>query len=148
MAFENVKMILEQMIPYVKKTGVKVESLEKGSVKLAMPHDKTNYNPMGILHAGSVFTLAETTAAALCLTTIDQGKMSFIGKEVSIRFRKPGKGDVTCEASISDEEVAKIAEEVAANGKTDGVFTCEVKDKDGNVTAESKAIFAFRKIGK
>ncbi len=148
MAFENVKMILEQMIPFVKKTGVKVESLEKGRVKLVMPHDKTNYNPLGILHAGSLFTLAETTAAALCLTSFDQGKVSFIGKEVSIRFRKPAKGDVVCEAVISEEDAAKITEESGANGKADGVLVCEIKNKDGDVTAEAKSVFAFRKVGK
>ena len=55
-----VKNLVEQLIPFVKKTGVLVEELSGDQGQAALPHDATNLNPMGILHAGATFTLAET----------------------------------------------------------------------------------------
>ena len=89
----SVKNLVEKLIPYVKKTGVVADELTATKVKLRLPHDPSNLNPMGILHAGATFTLAETAAAALCLMALGQQAM-FIGKGVDIAFKRPGKGEV------------------------------------------------------
>ena len=49
----SVKNLVEQLIPFVKKTGVVADELSATKVKLRLPHDPTNLNPMGILHAGA-----------------------------------------------------------------------------------------------
>src|SRR5258706_11635203 len=95
-----VKNLIEEMIPFVKKTGIAVDELSPTKVRLRLPHDPSNLNPMGILHAGATFTLAETTAAALALMALGGG-LTFIGKAVDIRFRRPGKGDVVATAQLT-----------------------------------------------
>src|SRR3989304_1797164 len=128
---DQVKSLVENGIPFVKKTGVKLDHAERGKVKLSLKYDPTNMNPIGIYHAGATFTLAETAGAALCLTVFDMGKVSFIGKEINIKFKKPGKGDVFCEMAISDQEVDDIMKEVTEKGRLDKSFPVQIKDKDG-----------------
>ena len=70
----SVKNLVEQLIPFVKKTGVVVDELSATKVKLRLPHDPSNLNPMGILHAGASFTLAETAAAALCVMAFGRAR--------------------------------------------------------------------------
>src|SRR4051794_8902959 len=118
----DVKNIIEQLIPFVKKTGVLAEELTATKVKLRLPSDGTNMNPMGMLHAGATFTLAETTAAALCLMSFQQRAM-FIGKKVDIAFKRPGRGDVLATAQLTPVEAQRILDEVGRAGKTDAPIT-------------------------
>src|SRR5437868_13950353 len=111
-----VKHLVEELIPFVKKTGVLVEELSATKVKLELPHDESNLNPMGILHAGATFTLAETCAAAICLTAFG-GRAMFIGKAVDIRFRRPGKGDLVAVAQLTPADAQRILDGVARDGK-------------------------------
>ena len=103
-----VRNLIEELIPFVKKTGVVTDELSATKVKLRLPHDPSNLNPMGILHAGATFTLAETCAAALCLMAFGQ-KVMFIGKAVDIRFKRPGKGDVIAIAQMTPADAQRTS---------------------------------------
>src|SRR3954463_5285693 len=100
-----VKNLIENLIPFVQKTGVVVDELSPTKVKLRLPHDPSNLNPMGILHAGGRFTLAETAAAALCVMALPG--VIFIGKGVEIKFKRPGRGDVFGVAQITPVDAQK-----------------------------------------
>src|SRR2546421_6830921 len=126
----SVKNLVEQLIPFVKKTGVVADELSATKVKLRLPHDPTNLNPMGILHAGATFTLAETAAAALCVMAIGQAAM-FIGKRVDITFRRPGKGDVAAVAQMTPVDAQRILDGVKRDGKTEAAIAVEVVDAAG-----------------
>lgn len=141
-----VKNLVEQMIPFVKKTGVLADELTPTKVRLRLPHDPTNLNPMGILHAGATFTLAETCAAALCVMALGQGVM-FIGKGVDIRFRRPGKGDVVATAQLTPVDAQKILDEAAQKGKIDAPIAVEVTDPAGEPVAAATVTMSVRKIG-
>jgi uncharacterized protein (TIGR00369 family) len=143
----SVKNLVENLIPYVKKTGVVARSLEPGQVSLALPHDATNLNPMGIVHAGASFTLAETTAAALCVMSFDVSKMTFIGKQVDIRFRRPGKGELVSRAALSAADVLSATARALEVGKHDVPITVEVTDSAGEPVATATVTMALRKLG-
>ena len=113
----SVKNLVEQLIPFVKKTGVVADELTATKVKLHLPHDRTNLNPMGILHAGATFTLAETAAAAMCVMAFGQRAM-FLGKRVDIAFKRPGKGDVFATTQLTPVDAQRILDE-AAQGRQD-----------------------------
>ncbi len=143
----SVKNLVENLIPFVKKTGVVARTLEPGKVSLGLPHDAANLNPMGIVHAGASFTLAETTAAALCVMSFDVGKLTFIGKQVDIRFRRPGKGELVSSAAISPDDLAAAAAKTAELGKHDVPITVEVTDVAGEPVATAVVTMALRRIG-
>jgi uncharacterized protein (TIGR00369 family) len=141
----SVKNLVEQLIPYVKKTGVVAEELTATKVKLRLPHDATNLNPMGILHAGATFTLAETAAAALCLMALGQQAI-FIGKRVDIAFKRPGKGEVSAVAQLTPLDAQRILDGVKRDGKTEAAFTVEVVDGGGEPVATATVTMSVRRM--
>jgi uncharacterized protein (TIGR00369 family) len=141
-----VKNLIEEMIPFVKKTGVLVEELSSTKVKLKLPHDPSNLNPMGILHAGATFTLAETAAAALCLMALGQGVM-FLGKRADIQFKRPGKGAVTATAQLTPIDTQKIVDGAMRDGKVDAPITVDVVDGGGEPVATATVTLSVRRLG-
>lgn len=142
----SVKNLVEQLIPFVKKTGVLADELSATKVKLRLPHDPSNLNPMGILHAGATFTLAETAAAAICVMAFGQRAM-FIGKRVDIAFKRPGKGDVFATSQLTPVDAQKILDEVARLGKTDAPIVVDVADGTGEPVAQATVTMSVRKLG-
>jgi uncharacterized protein (TIGR00369 family) len=141
----SVKNLVENMIPFVKKTGVLVEELTPTKVRLRLPHDTSNLNPMGILHAGATFTLAETCAASICLMALGQSAM-FIGKSVEIKFKRPGKGDLIAVSQLTPLDAQKILDGASQNGKLDAPITVEVSDPTGEPVASATVIMSVRRI--
>jgi uncharacterized protein (TIGR00369 family) len=141
-----VKNLVEEMIPFVKKVGVRVGEATSTKVRLELPHDASNLNPMGILHAGATFTLAETCAAAICLTALG-GRAMFIGKAVDIRFRRPGKGDLVAVAQLTPADAQRILDGVARDGKLDAPITVDVTDPAGEPVATATVTMSIRKTG-
>jgi acyl-coenzyme A thioesterase PaaI-like protein len=130
----SVKNLVENLIPFVKKTGVQARSLEPRAVTLALPHDASNLNPMGM-------------AAALCVMSFDVGKVSFIGKQVDIRFRRPGKGELVSKAALSEGDVTAAMAKAVEAGKHDVPITVEVTDTAGEPVATATVTMALRKLG-
>ena len=141
----SVRNLVEQLIPFVKKTGVVADELTATKVRLRLPHDPSNLNPMGILHAGATFTLAETAAAAICVMAFGQRAM-FIGKRVDIAFKRPGKGDVLATTQLTPVDAQKILDEVARLGKTDAPIVVDVADASGEPVAQATVTMSVRKM--
>jgi uncharacterized protein (TIGR00369 family) len=141
-----VKNLVENMIPFVKKTGVLVDELTPTKVKLRLPHDGSNLNPMGILHAGATFTLAETCAAALCVMALGQSVM-FIGKQVDIKFRRPGKGDAVATAQLTPADTQRLLDGAQRDGKIDAPIVVDVTDPAGEPIAQATVTMSVRKLG-
>jgi uncharacterized protein (TIGR00369 family) len=141
-----VRNLVEELIPFVKKTGVRVDELSATKVKLKLPHDASNLNPMGILHAGATFTLAETAAAALAVMALGQGVM-FLGKRVDIQFKRPGKGDVTATAQLTPIDAQRIVDGAKRDGKIDAPITVDVVDASGEPVATATVTLSVRRLG-
>ncbi len=139
-----VKNLIEQMIPFVKKVGVVCEEISPTKVRLKLPLDASNLNPMGILHAGATFTLAETCAAAICLTSLG-GKAMFIGKQVDIRFKRPGKGDAIAIAQLTPADAQKILDGVERDGKIDAPIAVDITDPAGEPIAQATVTMSVRR---
>jgi uncharacterized protein (TIGR00369 family) len=142
----DVKNIVEQLIPFVKKTGVVADELSTTKVRLRLPTDAANMNPMGMLHAGATFTLAETTAAALCLMVFHPHAV-FIGKKVEIAFKRPGRGDIFSTTQLTPVDAQRILDEVKRNGKTDAPFAVDVVDATGEPVATATVTMSVRRLG-
>ena len=140
-----IKQLIEEMIPFVKKTGVVAEELSATKVKLRLPHDPSNLNPMGILHAGATFTLAETAAAALCLMAFGQ-KVMFLGKSAEIKFKRPGKGDLLAVAQLTPVDAQRILDGAQRDGKLDAPLLVEVTDPSGDPVAQATVTMSVRRI--
>ena len=109
---EMARVFTEEKIDFVKRCGLRAEQLEPGFVRLRMPLSG-NQNHIGTLYAGALFTLAEIPGGALFLTSFDVQRYYPLIKEMHLRFRRPATSDITVEARLSDEEIARIQDEAA-----------------------------------
>lgn len=140
------KQLVEEGIPSIKRTGLKVLEMKPGRVSLKLPL-RGNENHIGIMYAGSIFTVAETPGGALHLTTFDVTRYVPVIKHMDIRFKRPARTDVSITVEMGPEEVERINRELEAEGKSDFVLNGEVKDADGTVVAETVATYQIRRIG-
>lgn len=143
---ETLRHASENTFPFVSRCGVKVLELERGYCKMLMPFEP-NINHVGIMYAGALYTLAELPGGVIYMTSFDTARFYPIVKEMSIRFRRPAKTDVTVEVRVSDDEVARIEAEAEANGKCDFSWDTDLKDASGEVVALTHNVYQLRKIG-
>jgi acyl-CoA thioesterase FadM len=105
-----------------------------------------NTNHVGIMYAGSLFTLGELCGGVIFAASFDVTKYFPIVKEVGIKFLKPVMTDVTVVVEMSDERVKEIERQLAEKGKAEFELNLEIKDPQGEVMAAVHGTWPIRKI--
>jgi len=139
------KFMLEQGIPFVGRTEVKVLELERGYVKMMMPL-QPNLNHVGTMYAGALFTLAELPGGAIFLSTFDANQFYPLIKGMDIKFLKPATTDITVEVRLDPKAAAKIQEKANEVGKADYDWECKLEDANGQVVAVSSNRYQLRRM--
>ncbi|MFE3102143.1 PaaI family thioesterase [Nocardia tengchongensis] len=144
---EVVNSALEFTIPIAHKMGVQAEEVRPGYAATTVPIEG-NGNHFGVMYAGVLFTVAEILGGAIAISSFDTAKYFPLVKDLHVFFRKPAATDVRAEASLSEEEIARIAEEADAKGKADFILKATVTDANGVVVAETEGLYQLRTHGK
>ena len=118
----------------IKRTGIRVVALRDRYAKLLMPIEG-NVNHVGMMYAGSLFTLGEIAGGAIHVVSFDVTRLIPIVKEVKIRFRRPAMTDVTMEVELSEEEASRIQTEALKKGKANYELNLELEDASGEVVS-------------
>ena len=139
--------MLEQGIEFVKRSGLKVEALERGRVVCRMPL-ASNVNHIGTMYAGALFTLAEIPGGALFLSSFDTSKFYPIVTDLQMAFKKAVKTDATVEIRLDDAEIERIQADAQAHGKALFELCGELKNTDGEIVATSVGQYQLRQIGR
>jgi len=136
---------IEQFLPFIKRLGVTVLEAAPGTVTLKLPL-AGNENHLGIIYAGSLFSLAELTGGAISLSTFDVEKFYPVAKELSIRYWKPATSDVTVKVTLAPEELGRMKQEVETTGKTEFIVEPQLTAETGVVVATTKATYQIRRF--
>lgn len=130
-------------IPYLAAHALAVEANgEEVRVRMAPKPDLTNH--VGILHAGALFTAAET-AAGIAAWRIVPGDIAFVLlRRAEVRYTRRAEGGVEAVArvSASDAEAARSA--FAETGRADLAVEVEVADASGAAVLEASFEYALR----
>jgi acyl-coenzyme A thioesterase PaaI-like protein len=126
--------LLVNAVGAIKRTGIGVVALRDRYAKLLMPIEG-NVNHVGMMYAGSLFTLGEIAGGAVHMVSFDVTRIFPIVKEVKIRFRRPAMTDVTMEVELSAEEASRIQTEALEKGKADYELKLELEDASGEVVS-------------
>lgn len=129
----------------IKRTGIRTVALRDRYAKLLMPIEG-NLNHVGMMYAGSLFTLGEIAGGAIYLVCFDVTRLFPIVKEVKIRFRRPATTDVTMEVELSAEEASRIQTEALEKGKADYALNLQLEDANGEVVSIVDGIWQVRTI--
>jgi acyl-coenzyme A thioesterase PaaI-like protein len=145
--YTEVAGLLEGAVEAIKRTGIRVVALRDRYARMLMPIEG-NVNHVGIMYAGSLFTLGEIAGGAIHLVSFDVTRLIPIVKEVNIRFRRPATTDVTMEVELSAQEASRIETEALDKGKADFVLNLELEDANGEVVAIVGGTWQVRAIQK
>ncbi|WP_281647116.1 YiiD C-terminal domain-containing protein [Parendozoicomonas sp. Alg238-R29] len=140
---DMLKGFAEEKIEFVKRSGLKVLDAKAGYVRCLMPAEG-NGNHFGTMYAGAMFTLAEIPGGVMALACFEPGKYVPLLKNMSIKYLKPAKGDITFETLLAKDEINRIASDAQENGKADFILTGELKDSEGNVVAVTEGLYQVR----
>jgi acyl-coenzyme A thioesterase PaaI-like protein len=128
----------------IRRTGIKMLEMRDRYAKLLMPIEG-NGNHVGMMYAGSLFTIGEITGGVIAACSFDVKKYVPIVKEVSIRFRRPAMTDVTVEVSMTEDRVSDIEAEAAEKGKADFEMDIDITDASGEVVSIVHGTWQIRK---
>lgn len=143
--FKDMALLIESIVPIAQKMGIKVVAMRDRYAKLMMPPEP-NLNHIGIIYAGSLFTLGEFSGGAIFVTAFDTTKYFPIVKEVSIRYRRPGTTCMYLEVEMSEKQVVQVVERLEQDGKANFELDLELKDEQDEVCALVHGTWQLRKL--
>ena len=132
----TLRTIITETVPWIKDSGLHVEVLEVGHVKLTVPVAR-HLNHVGIVYAGTLFMLMEVAGAALFMATYGIERFVPLNKGMNIRFLKPCLTDITCELFLGPQEAEARLAPVIERGKGDWFLDMSVTDMNGTVVSTS-----------
>lgn len=142
-----VRRIAPLMIGFIRRSGVRIVTMERGHVVCQMPL-RGNKNHVGTMYAGALFTLAEFPGGVLYLSSFDQKKFFPIVTEMQIKFVAAATSDVTVEFRISEDELLTISDTAMRKGKASFQLLGELKLTDGTVVATTVGDYQLRSRSK
>lgn len=142
---EGLNRLFHELVPFLAKTGIRVEAVQRGYVKMSLPL-QGNENHMGTMYAGALFTLGEIPGGGLFMATFDSGKYILLLTEMTIRFWKKADTDVFVEASLEESEIARMERELEQSGRADYSLENRIVDARGNVVAVCSGQYQLRKV--
>lgn len=132
-------------IPFVAKTGLRCDDYAPGKITLSLPPHSSNMSHAGMVHAGAMFTLAETAGAAACATHPELQGYPLSVKSFSMQYHTGTAGLVVARAFVTNEMARSVAWGVTTTGKADMELRVELFDGVGNPVAEFTALYHLRR---
>lgn len=130
-------------IPIVHAMGVEVLHHERARTVLRLPFEP-NVNHVGMVYAGSIFTLAEVPGGVLFASIFDISRFFPIVGDMRVRFVKPAVTALLVDARMDESEIERITAELDEHGKAKWVLDQEIVDYGGDVVSTSRATYFGR----
>ncbi len=143
---ENLRSIIEEGIPFLKKVGVKVEAIEPARVRLRFPYDRTNDNYVGLTHAGAIFTFGETCAGVAAGAAFDLMRLRLLARRATIEYRRPVAGELAATVEIAPDQAAAAEHAIGRDGKAVVPVRVVMVDAGGETVAEMTVEYSLRPI--
>ena len=132
MDYEALRRIRNEQNSFGNLVGVRIEEIREGYARSVLDVRADLSNPIGSLHGGVLFTIADITGGSAAVSHGEQ----VTTVDADIRYLRPGIGvkRIVCEA----EEIKK--------GKTLFVYRIDERDQDGTLlTAGTFTYMSLRK---
>lgn len=94
-----------------------------------------------------MFTVAEVLGGALVLATFDVARYYPVVKELTLRFRRPARSDVSARAALPVDLVASLTAEADNAGKAEFILDVDLLDAAGQIVATSHGTYQIRRHG-
>jgi uncharacterized protein (TIGR00369 family) len=128
-------------VPFAGFLGIEYGPISADEAVLRLADDPAKHNHIGTLHAGALFSLAESASGVVVIAAVADrlAGVTPLAAKAEITYGKVARGDVTATARI-EGGAAKVLETLDQVGKVRFPVTVELTDESGekcaNVTVE------------
>ncbi len=139
----RIATLLDQ-IPYV--VWHQIDVLDEGpkTVRMALRDRPEVHNYVGTLHAGALYTLAETVAGVAVNSLAAAENAIILLRDASIKYTRRAEGDVVADAVIEPIALAQARVEFRSTARTDMTTDVTVRDSGGETVFEGRFSYALR----
>ncbi len=147
MDFTTLVSQMPTAVPMVGTLNIEFLELDPQRVLLRMPDQAAYHNHIGGIHAGAMFTLAETATGAIVLGNfgmhLDQATP--LAVDASIRYKKIAMGPLYAEAIMHDHPEAIMAT-LAAGERPEFRIEVALSTEDWTVTGEASFLWTLKPV--
>ena len=144
--YDAIRDLLPAMVPFVKTLGLEYLELDAERAVLRLRDEPTFHNHVGGLHAGAMFTLAESASGAVVIGSFEDllATVAPLAASATITYVRLATGAVTAEAVLG-RPAAEVRAELARMGETVQVpVQVTLRTDDGRTNAEMTISWALR----
>ncbi len=145
MNFPELAKAMFNMMPFLQKIGIRIVYVEKGRARVELPFDESITNHLGTVHAGALYTIAETGGGLVITSAATSADIWGVAKSGHIKYKKPAKDMIYVEEEVDPDWIAERFNTVLTEGKADIPFTVHVRGENGDIVAEVEFIYHIRK---
>ncbi|MGB8019858.1 MAG: DUF4442 domain-containing protein [Candidatus Nanopelagicales bacterium] len=133
------------LVPMVGTLGIEFLELTAQRAVLRLPDQAAYHNHIGGLHAGAMFTLAESATGALVLGNFGRllDVATPLAVEATIRYRKVALGPLYAEALLHDSPDAIVAQ-LGQGERPEFRIEVALANEDSTVTGEASFLWTLR----
>lgn len=123
-------------VPFAGFLGVEYGTVGPGEAVLRLRDDPAKHNHIGTLHAGALFSLAESASGVAMIALVAErlAGVTPLAARAEITYAKVARGDVTATARIEGGPAA-VLETLDAEGKVRFPVVVDVTDETGETCA-------------
>jgi uncharacterized protein DUF4442 len=134
--------------PYLfTRTRVKSISPDWREVVVELKKSFLTRNYVGTAFGGSLYAACDPFFMLMLINILGIKDYIIWDKAATVEFKKPARTTVTYVLRITDEDIKKIRDDLAAVGKSVPEFRVEGKDRDGDVCVTVGKTVYIRKKG-
>jgi uncharacterized protein (TIGR00369 family) len=135
---EMIRAGIERM-PYNAMLGVRIVAMDGGRARGELASRPEVGNHVGTMHAGAQFSLLEATSgAAVSSAFLDLlGRATPLAQGCELTYRRPARGDVVAEATVSADEMQRVRLELETAGRAHFDVPVTITDAQGTLATEA-----------
>jgi uncharacterized protein (TIGR00369 family) len=118
--YDAIAQLMPQLVPFVGTLGIEYAHLDGERAVCVLRDEPSFHNHVGGLHAGAIFTLAETASGAVVMASFEdliQTGVVPLAATATITYTRLAKGAVTADATLG-RPAEEVRAELAETGRT------------------------------
>ncbi|RMF19617.1 MAG: DUF4442 domain-containing protein [Candidatus Dadabacteria bacterium] len=117
--------------PWIRDAGIIIEQAGPDGCRLRLPFSERVCNPFGAVHAGALYSFAETAAAAIAVTAFDMsGGRDVLMQQGAIEYHAIARDDLTIDGAVDAETIASVDAAVRDEGRARTTLTLSLRTGD------------------
>jgi len=136
-------------VPMVGTLNIEYLELNADHALLRMPDQPEYHNHIGGIHAGAMFTLAETASGAIVLAEFGDKFDSVVplAVQATIRYLKVAMGPLTAEATMN-ATVDEVLADLESGTRPEFTVDVAIRDESGTQTGAMTIIWTLKRLKK